>query len=213
MSNTVERHSGAVRATHWLVALSGIVLIFSGFGEMPMYKRYNLTKLPGLGWSGDYSAMLDIHYLAAAIFCAAVFFHMLYHYRRREFSILPKKGDFSESLVTMKAMLLGRKEPVHGKFLAEQRLAYAIMGGTTLALILTGLIKTYKNTGPVVLDPIFLNVITYIHTLATILFLLLFVAHIGAFVLWVNWPLLKSMFTGRVSAEYARERHGHWKNR
>lgn len=201
----------AVRITHWLVAASGILLIFSGFGEMPMYKRYNVVKIPGLGWSGDYWTMLDIHYLTAAIFTAAVFFHILYHYRRREFAIMPRKGDFHESLVTIKAMLRGRKEPPHEKFLAEQRLAYVIMGATSILLIITGLIKVYKNIGPVVLNPVFLNVVTYIHTLSTMLFMALFFAHIGAFLLKANWPLLKSMFTGTVTREYAGSRHGNWK--
>lgn len=213
MKGEVLRHPGVVRATHWLVAISGIVLIFSGFGEMPMYKRYYVTAIPGLGWSGDYSIMLDIHYLAAAVFTAAVFFHMLYHLRRREFAILPKKGDVAESLVTIKAMLSGKKEPPHEKFLAEQRLAYVAMGAITLMLIVTGLIKTYKNTGPVVLDPTFLNVVTYAHTLATMLFLGFFIAHIAVFVIKANWPLFKSMFTGKVSREYAESRHGHWKPR
>lgn len=211
MEKQVIRHPLAVRLNHWLVAVSGIMLIFSGFGEMPMYKRYNVTSIPGLGWSGDYSRMLDIHYVMAAVFTAAVIFHLLYHFRRKEFAIWPQKGDFSESLVTIKAMLSGRKEPPHDKFLAEQRLAYAAFGGASLVLILTGLIKTYKNTGPVVLDPVFLNVVTYIHTLTTIAFLLLFFAHLGAFVIKANWPLLRSMFTGTVPERYARERHGHWK--
>lgn len=211
MSDKIVRHTPAVRATHWLVAVSGILLMFSGFGEMPMYKRYFVTSIPGLGWSGDYAIMLDIHYLTAAVFCGAVAFHLLYHFRRREFAILPKKGDVAESMVTLKAMLRGKKEPPHEKFLAEQRLAYAGMGVVTLMLVVTGLIKTYKNTGPVVLDPIFLNVVTYAHTLSTMLFMAFFFMHLGVFVLKANWPLLKSMFTGTVSRDYARERHGHWK--
>ena len=36
------RHSLTVRVTHWVVALSGILLLFSGFGQLPLYKRYNL---------------------------------------------------------------------------------------------------------------------------------------------------------------------------
>jgi len=76
------RHSLTVRVTHWVVALSGILLLFSGFGQLPLYKRYNLIKVPGFFWSGNYEITLLIHYLTAAVFTAAVFFHLVYHYRR-----------------------------------------------------------------------------------------------------------------------------------
>ena len=48
---SIKRHSGLVRFTHWAVALSGLALLFSGFGHLPMYKRYNIIQLPGLAWS------------------------------------------------------------------------------------------------------------------------------------------------------------------
>ena len=208
----VLRHSKTVRWTHWLIALSGMLLLFSGFGELPMYERYMVTRIPGLGWSNDYDIQLTIHYLGAVVFTAATFFHMLYHLRRREFAIWPKRGDLAESLDIIKAMLSGKKEPPHGKFLAEQRLAYLAIGGVSLVLILTGLIKTYKNTGPVVLDPTFLGLVTFTHTMATFAFLLLFLAHLAAFLIKANRPLLWSMFSGYVDREYAEERHPLWRN-
>ncbi len=210
MSNEyVPRHSLAVRINHWVVALSGLVLLFSGFGELPMYQRYNLVKVPG--WSGDFGLNLIIHYLAAAVFLAAVFFHVVYHLRRREFAAWPKRGDMRESIHIIKAMLTGKEEPPHGKFLAEQRLAYAAIFLTVLLLVVSGLIKTWKNLGPVVLDPTFLQVVTLIHTFTTMLFLFLVFAHLAAFLLKANRPLLPSMFTGRVRRDYARHRHPLWK--
>lgn len=209
-TKSVERHSLAVRVNHWLVALSGFVLLFSGFGQMPMYARYNLTKLPGLGWSGDYNLNLVIHYVAAAVFMAAVFFHGVYHLRRREWAAWPKKGDVRESIHIIKAMLTGKPEPAHGKFLAEQRLAYVAIAATTLLLVVTGLIKTWKNMGAIVLHPVFLQTVTMIHTLATMLFMGLIVAHVAAFLLKANRPLLPSMISGRVPCAYVRERHPLW---
>lgn len=209
-TDRVIRHPGVVRFVHWAAALSGIALIFSGFGEMPMYKRYLVTSIPGLGWAGDYWIHLVIHYVSAFVFTAAVLFHVVFHWRREEYAALPKRGDAVESVHVVKAMLTGKKEPPHGKFLAEQRLAYVAMGAVSLVLIATGLVKTYKNTGPVILDPILMNAVTYAHTLATMLFLVLFIAHVAALLIPANWPLLKSMFTGAVSRAYARERHGKW---
>jgi hypothetical protein len=149
----VLRHSSWVRLIHWLVALSGFVLVFTSVGELPMYKRYNLVKVPGFHWAGDFELNLVIHYLAAFVFTAAILFHLVYHLRRREFSALPKRGDARESIRILKAMLTGKEEPPHGKFLAEQRLAYVAMGLICLVLVVTGLIKTYKNLGAIVLPP------------------------------------------------------------
>lgn len=211
MQNKVLRHSKSVRVTHWLIAASGFVLLFSGIGQLPMYKRYNVVKLPGMAWASDYDITLVMHLVAAAVFSAAIVFHLIYHFRRKEFAALPKKGDTRESIHIIKAMLTGKKEPPHGKFLAEQRLAYAAIGGVSLILLVTGLIKVYKNLGAITLPPAFIEIVTWTHTVATPIFLLLVVAHLAAFALKANIPLLPSMFTGHVSEEYARERHPLWK--
>ncbi|MCP3176821.1 cytochrome b/b6 domain-containing protein [Desulfuromonas sp. KJ2020] len=206
----VSRHDGAVRLTHWAVAISGLVLIFSGFGTMPLYGRFYVNELPGLSWSTNFLIQQVIHYMAAMIFTAAVFFHLVFHLRRREFAAVPRKGDVKESIEIIKAMVTDQEEPPNGKFLAEQRLAYAAMGLTSLLLITTGLIKVYKNTGVITLDPTFLQVVTLTHTLATMAFLGLFVAHLGAFLIKANRPLLPSMFTGKVRRDYAEHRHREW---
>ena len=206
----ILRHSLEVRINHWLVAISGLVLVFSGMGELPMYKRYGLVNLPGLSWAGDFWLQLDIHYYAAIVFMVAIFFHGVYHFRRREFNMLPRRGDFKESVEIIHCMVTGKEEPQHCKFLAEQRLAYAAIGVVSLVLILTGLIKAFKNTGPIVLDPTFLTVVTMIHTVTTMIFLLLFVAHLGAFLIKANRPLLTTMFHGRLHRDYVAKRHGKW---
>ncbi|WP_298038553.1 cytochrome b/b6 domain-containing protein [uncultured Desulfuromonas sp.] len=210
-SEKVVRHSLAVRLVHWLVAISGLLLIFTGMGELPMYKRYNLVKLPGLGWAGDFELNLILHYGTAVVFGAAVCFHLVYHLRRRELAAWPQKGDFRESLSIIKALLSGGEEPPHGKFLAEQRLAYAATGAVSLLLLLTGLLKSYKNLGAIVIDPSILQVVTVLHTVGTMVFMLLIIAHVGAFALRANWPLLPTMLTGAVNRDYARRRHRKWR--
>ena len=62
LKKEVQRHSPSVRFIHWTVVVSTLVLIFSGFGHMPMYARYYLDTLPGLWWSSDYSVTLSMHY-------------------------------------------------------------------------------------------------------------------------------------------------------
>ena len=209
-STTVLRHSKTVRAIHWAVALSGLTLLFSGFGELPMYKRYMLTDIPGMAWAGDFEIQLVIHYLAAIVFSAASLFHVVYHWRRREFEAVPRRGDVKESVEIMKAMVRGTPEPPQRKFLAEQRLAYAAIGGTTAVLILTGFLKSLKNFDTIAFGHTTQTVITLVHTASAMVFLLLFFAHMAAFLVKPNRPLFKTMFTGRVKLSYARHRHEKW---
>lgn len=207
--DNVLRHTLAVRLTHWTIAISGFVLLFSGIGQLPMYRRYNIIKIPGMGWADNYEITYVMHLVGAVLFTTAVFFHIVYHLRRKEFGAMPKKGDVRESIHIIKAMVTGKKEPPHEKFLAEQRLAYAAIGVVSLVLVITGLIKVAKNFN-IVLEPTFLTIVTLIHTAATPVFLLLVIAHLAAFAIKPNWPLLPTMFTGTVSRTYAQERHPLW---
>ena len=213
MKKTVQRHSVLVRINHWLVAVSGILLIFSGFGQMPMYKRYFVTSIPGLGWSGNFEATLLMHNVVSIVFVAAVVFHILYHSLMGEFGIMVKKGDFKEGIQGLLAMAGLAGEPYHGKFQAKQRLAYLSIGIISLLLVVTGVIKSYKNSGDITLDPFFLKIMTMIHTVAAILFFLLFIIHILILLMKKHRPLIGSMITGKISKEYAEHHHPGWQTK
>jgi len=157
--------------------------------------------------------MLDLHYLAAGILIFVVSFHLVYHTLRREFDIMPKKGDIKESYVIIKAMLTGGKEPPAEKYLAEQRLAYLFIGVNILVLILTGIVKVLKNLEGSQIPATLVSASTHLHNLATVLLILGIGAHLVAFVLKANRPLIRGMFLGTVDEEYAEERHSLWYNR
>lgn len=206
----MRRHTRSDRVVHWGVALSIFLLLFSGFGQMPMYKRYKVADLPGLAWSADYGATLLLHYIGAAVLIGVAAYHVLFNLRTRRLGLLPRRGDLKESVQIIAAMLTGKPEPPSGKFLAEQRLAYAYMAATVLLLILTGLVKVIKNLPGVSLPYAVLKWNTALHNIGTGLIILGIVAHLAAFLLRPNRPLVKSIFTGTVDAEYARKRHPLW---
>jgi phosphoglycerol transferase MdoB-like AlkP superfamily enzyme len=41
--------------------------LFSGFGQMPIFKRYYFSDLPLLGWTANFYILSNIHYISAAI--------------------------------------------------------------------------------------------------------------------------------------------------
>lgn len=207
---TIRRHTPIEIAEHWLFALSGFVLLFSGFGELPMYKRFMVTQIPGLSWAGDFFIHLKIHYVAALVFLGVMVFHAIYHGMLGHRGLLPRKGDLKASLVTILSMFGMGEEPKSHKYLPEQRLAYLYIGGMGLLLVLTGLVKVIKNLPAVYLSPGFIKWMTLTHTFATLFFLLGVIAHLAALLFKVNRPLVRSIFTGQVDLEYVRERHTLW---
>ncbi|NIQ98115.1 MAG: cytochrome b/b6 domain-containing protein [Desulfuromonadales bacterium] len=211
MSNDrIARHSVAVRLVHWLFAVSGILLCISGIGFMPLYGRFYVNELPGMAWVSDFNVQMTLHYVSAALFCATLFYHIVFHWRRREFAAWPRRGDLRESWLMVRALLTGTAEPPQGKFLAEQRLAYLAIGLTSLLLVGTGLVLSWKNAGPINPDAAFVQWMTLLHLGATFFFMALVAMHLLAFVPRINRALLPTMFTGSVDRHYAEKRHALW---
>ncbi|MGI6450007.1 MAG: formate dehydrogenase subunit gamma [Desulfitobacteriia bacterium] len=213
MNKKVPRQSKVNRFIHWGTALSIILLIISGLGQLPLYKRYNIVKLPGGEWLGSFFNTLDLHYLAAGILIFVVSFHLVYHTLRREFDLFPKKGDLKESYLIIKAMFTGGEEPPAEKYLAEQRVAYLFIGANVILLILTGIVKVVKNFAGASLPYNLIAASTHLHNLATVLLILGIGAHLAAFLVKANRPLLRGIFLGTVYEEYAKERHPLWYRR
>jgi uncharacterized membrane protein YcaP (DUF421 family) len=65
--------------------------------------------------------------------------------------------------------------------------------------------KSYKNLGSIVINPMFLQVVAFTHTIAGILFMMLFLAHVAALMLKKHRPLIPSMINGMMSKEHAKK--------
>lgn len=207
---SIIRHSVVVRLNHWLIASSGLLLAFSGIGFMPLYGRFYVNEIPGLSWVTNFQIQMDLHYFSASLFIAACLFHVLYHWRRKEFALVPRKGDVHESWLIIRAMLSKEQEPAHDKFLAEQRIAYAAFVITIVVLFVSGYFLAVKNSLLLFVDPQVLQVIILMHHVVTYFFILLVVLHLAAFFIKANRPLLPTMLHGRVKKGYALKRHLKW---
>lgn len=211
MKNKIKRHSLIEIIEHWSIAISGIVLLFTGLGCLPLYKRYYITEIPGFGWTADFYTVTIVHYVASVVFVSAVIFHIFYHGLRRDFALLPKRGDISKSIKAIGAMIGLCKEPPSEKYLPEQRIAYVGIGFIIILLTVTGIIKVLKNLEWIVLSPLAESINTLIHTLSGFIFIFAFIIHVGTVLLFrSNWPLLKSMLTGYIDEEYVKHRHSLW---
>ena len=208
--NLVSRHSMLELAEHWLIAISGLILFLSGMFELPMSNRYYISSVPGLAWSADFITSLYIHYFAAIIFIAAGLFHLVYHGIRGENGMIPQKGDMAASVTIIKSLFgFGEEPPMH-KYLPEQRLAYVGMTFIMAMLIISGMIKTYKNIYAPDMSLTVVLTATWIHNIFFVLFFLALLGHMAAIALRPNWPMVRGIFTGNVRLDYARHRHSLW---
>jgi thiosulfate reductase cytochrome b subunit len=97
-----------------------------------------------------------------------------------------------------------------GKYLATEKvLSYTVWSVLIGLTVITGLIKTLHYLIP--MPGGLRQAVTFLHDGATIFLLIFLGIHVAALVLVPrNWPLLKSMFTTRVSRAYAKEHLPLW---
>ena len=69
--NHGKRDNRAMRLPcRWFYMITVIFLVLSGFGQMPIFKRYYIADIPGLGWLAEFFITHYIHYLSATLFLA-----------------------------------------------------------------------------------------------------------------------------------------------
>jgi hypothetical protein len=62
-----RRRKGPLTYLYGLVLL---LLTLTGFGQMPIFKRYYIADIPGLGWLAQFYVTHYLHYLGAIFFLA-----------------------------------------------------------------------------------------------------------------------------------------------
>jgi len=206
----VVRHSILELFEHWAIAISGIILIFTGIFQMPLAKRYYINELPGFAWSADFIFSLKIHYIASVVFVAVGLFHIIYHGMLGDRGMIPRKGDVRQSIEVIKTFFGKGEEPPFHKYLPEQRLAYVGMAVIMGVLIVSGLMKTYKNLIDPQMSEGLTLIATWAHNIFFVLFVFAFIGHMVAIILKPNWPMVRGIFTGRVRLDYAKHRHPLW---
>ncbi len=65
-----------------LYLLTLFTLVFTGFGQLPIFKRYYLADIPGLAWTADFYVTLFIHYVAGIVFVLLCGYYAVGYLRR-----------------------------------------------------------------------------------------------------------------------------------
>ena len=86
--NTRKFYSGR-KVLFRLYIVTFILMAFTGFGQMPIFKRYYISDIPGMGWSVDFYLTHYIHYIGA-IFLLGLLAYIILDYvlsGRKEFRL------------------------------------------------------------------------------------------------------------------------------
>ena len=73
------------RTVRYVYLITVFLLTLTGFGQMPVFKRYYIADIPGLGWLAQFFVTHYIHYLAAILILALVAYMII------DYVILQKK--------------------------------------------------------------------------------------------------------------------------
>lgn len=66
----VPNLSGESRLVKALYVCMLFLMGLTGFGQMPIFKRYYIADIPGLGWTAKFYVTHTIHYLGASVLLA-----------------------------------------------------------------------------------------------------------------------------------------------
>jgi hypothetical protein len=81
----------------------GITLFFialTGFAQMPIFKRYYIADIPGLGWLAQFYVTHAMHYIFASIFIALCVYGVLdFILSKNRFSKVTASGGIKVALI------------------------------------------------------------------------------------------------------------------
>ena len=63
----------------FMYVLTVFFMALTGFGQMPIYKRYYLSDIPGFGWLANFWTTRYVHYAGAALLLAIVTYMIVQH--------------------------------------------------------------------------------------------------------------------------------------
>ncbi len=124
----------------YLLAIWGT--LFTGFGNMPLYKRYYIADLPGLGWTGDFYTNLYVHMVCGAVVLAiSIYFALPHLFSKRRGATLTITGTiraFILALALTSGIIMAIKNlpAVHFSFQWGMAFNFLHMGMAMLFLIM-----------------------------------------------------------------------------
>jgi uncharacterized membrane protein len=148
--NRIQARPASKTPLWYLYLVSGIMLAFTGFGQMPLYKRYYIADIPGMAWSADFYITHLLHYIFAILLFGVVGYVVLNHLLTGRRSAALTASGYVRSLIVAGLMVSGMLLVTYNfsgvslPVWAAASLLFTHLG-LAMALIVTGLIAIIRK--------------------------------------------------------------------
>lgn len=213
----IRRFSVGTILTHWINAIGFLLALVTGSVQY-------LTGILDVSPPWPLYIFYRLHYIGASLVVFSVSHFVTYRLLIRDWRLLPQRGRLFHELrglvdelprfigvplAVIVGLNLRRRPPSPGQFTFYEKLVSFPSWSLLLALlIVTGLIKSIRYLYPVPGPVIFWS--SALHVASMILLAAKLLDHLRFVLSPSRWPLLVSMFIGRVSEEYVKEHHSRW---
>ncbi len=148
--NSIQARPDSKTALWYLYLVSAIMLAFSGFGQMPLYKRYYIADIPGMAWSADFYTTHLVHYIFSALLLGIVSYAVFNHVLIGKKSLALTTSGFIRTVIVAGLMVSGLLLVTYnfaGVSLPLWASAVLLLGHMALAmaLIVTGFIAIIRK--------------------------------------------------------------------
>jgi len=190
----VKKSSGGEILNHWILAISCILLIISGYGFV--FKQEAIGSL-----FGGFNTMKTVHNWAGVIFSVSLLFSMI-HYLKD--SLTYDADDRQWFKVAGGYLSKNVKVPPMGKHNPGQKLYYLaiLLSGIAIALSGLGIWLMKDNPGVMLLSHL-------VHNIAFCIFVIAVPVHIYMSTL-ANPGTFQIMLNGKVPLDLAKKRYPKW---
>lgn len=206
--STILRFNAAQVYVHGLLAASILLLWVTG---LPITFHESFAWLIGLVGYGN---IVFLHVVSGVVLILTGIFYGVYGFlgwiggENSLKNVLPGRSDISEAIEHLKYLAGRRGQPASGKYTFLQKAEIWIIIFETTVMILTGIVLYAGTLGDASPAPAFL-IIRDIHAIVAVTMLVgvtfhLFMTHAK------EWPLDRSMFTGKVTLGQACEEWKGW---
>jgi hypothetical protein len=132
------------RIVRFLYLTNIFILALTGFGQMPIYKRYYMSDIPGFGWLANFFTTRYVHYLGAVLLLAltAYFIFDYVALQRKHIKVTPSgylRGILLAGIIITGILFVIKNFAVHvfsAEFIIVLNLCHL---GFVMAFLLVGL--------------------------------------------------------------------------
>ncbi|MDI6686931.1 MAG: hypothetical protein QME06_01795 [Desulfobacterales bacterium] len=93
--------------TGYFYLINVFFLILTGFGQMPIFNRYYIADIPGLGWLGEFYVTHYMHYLFVIMFLSFITYIITDYLLSKPKSIKITSSGYSRGVIISGIVITG----------------------------------------------------------------------------------------------------------